>query len=136
MAKALGIKVWETRKWDDEMSGMVKKTGNSDSGFEMYINAEHARVRRRFTIAHEIAHVVLHPTMIGDGIVEDAMLRSHLPQRTEFQANRMAADILMPEHLVRPAFKDTSRDPTALSQLFEVSFKAMEIRLSVLGLAG
>src|SRR3546814_18529596 len=60
-------------------------------------------VRRRFSIAHEIAYFALHRNLIGDGVTDDAMYRSNLSSAVEVQANRMAAGILMPWHLIREA---------------------------------
>lgn len=132
-ARALGLEVYEATKWPDELSGMIKKSTRAEGGFRITINANHPKVRRRFTVAHEIAHAILHPDMIGDGITDDAMWRSGLPDSVEYQANRMAADILMPEHLVREHFKVT-KDPAALARIFEVSNKSMTIRLERLRL--
>jgi Zn-dependent peptidase ImmA (M78 family) len=95
-------------------------------------------VRQRFTVAHEIAHAVLHPDMIGDGITDDAMWRSGLPETAEYQANRMAADILMPAHLIREKVEKVQSGlwtPATLAREFEVSNQSMEIRLKVLGFA-
>lgn len=132
-ARALGIDVFEATNWPDQLSGMIKRVSYSDSGFSITINANHPKVRQRFTVAHEIAHAVLHPEMIGDGITDDAMWRSGLPETAEYQANRMAADILMPEHLIREHAKGLWT-PASLAKLFGVSNKSMEIRLKTLGL--
>src|ERR1700761_3903199 len=97
IAHELGLKVYRVRDFAPDVSGMIKKdeARGGESGFAIYVNAAHAEVRRRFTIAHEIAHFVLHETMIGDGVVEDALLRADgLSSSVERQANAMAADIL------------------------------------------
>src|SRR3546814_9683341 len=84
---------------------MIRKDAErgGESGFAIYVNGSHPRVRRRFSIAHEIAHFALHRNLIGDGVTDDAMYRSNLSSAVEVQANRMAADILMPWHLIREA---------------------------------
>jgi Zn-dependent peptidase ImmA (M78 family) len=134
MARALGIEVYQTNTWPDELSGMIKRWPEAEGGFRITFNANHPKVRQRFTVAHEIAHAVLHPEMIGDGITDDAMWRSGLPQTAEYQANRMAADILMPEHLVREKTKNGLWTPATLARQFEVSNQSMTIRLESLGL--
>ncbi len=88
--------------------------------------------RRRFTIAHEIGHFVLHPGSIRHergGLVNEA-LRSR-----EREADRFAAELLMPEHLVRQAVREQGVDPALLADRFQVSVKAMRVRLYRLGLA-
>lgn len=137
-ARALGLEVYETKNWPDELSGMIKRSSDADGGFRITINANHPKVRQRFTVAHEIAHAVLHPDMIGDGITDDAMWRSGLPETAEYQANRMAADILMPAHLIREKVEKVQSGlwtPATLAREFEVSNQSMEIRLKVLGFA-
>src|SRR3546814_15171584 len=89
---------------------MIRKDAErgGESGFAIYVNGSHPRVRRRFSIAHEIAHFALHRNLIGDGVTDDAMYSSNLSSAVEVQANRLAADILMPWHLIREA-KDKGR---------------------------
>src|SRR3546814_3235070 len=72
---------------------MIRKDAErgGESGFAIYVNGSHPRVRRRFSIAHEIAHFALHRNLIGDGVTDDAMYRSNLSSAVEVQANRMAA---------------------------------------------
>ncbi len=82
--------------------------------------------RRRFTIAHEIGHFVLHPGRCRperDGLVNEAM------RVEEREADAFAADLLMPEHLVRQAVQEQGDDPTLLADRFQVSAKAMQVRL-------
>jgi hypothetical protein len=86
--------------------------------------------RRRFTIAHEIGHFVLHPGRLRperDGLVNEAM------RLEEREADTFAAELLMPEHLVRQAVAEQGADPALLADRFQVSARAMEIRLQRLG---
>lgn len=88
--------------------------------------------RRRFTIAHEIGHFLLHPERVAperDGLVNAAM------QRQEHEADQFAAELLMPEHLLRRAVQDQGADAGRLADRFEVSEAAMRLRLRRLGLA-
>src|SRR3546814_898104 len=105
IAQELGIKVFKVNDWPDNVSAMIRKDAErgGERGFAIYVNGSHPRVRRRFSIAHEIAHFALHRNLIGDGVTDDAMYRSNLSSAVEVQANRMAADILMPWHLIREA---------------------------------
>ena len=49
------------------------------SGYAIFVNkGDRYKTRQRFTIAHKIAHFILHREAIGDGIVDDALYRSGL----------------------------------------------------------
>jgi predicted transcriptional regulator len=131
IAHALGLKVYRVPGWDPNLSGMIRRNADNPGGFDIFVNADHPDVRRRFTIAHEIAHAVLHPELIGDGITEDALYRSGLSNAVEAQANRLAADILMPRDKVNEAIRGGSTDVRALARMFNVSEQAMAIRIGV-----
>lgn len=133
LADALGLKVWHVRNWPNDLSGKIVKSeerGGSE-GYAIYVNQDHPVTRRRFTTAHEIAHFVLHRDSIGDGVVDDGLYRSKLSNAMEAQANRLAADILMPWHLIRPRLDAGVNDPRQLADIFQVSEQAMSIRLGV-----
>jgi hypothetical protein len=88
--------------------------------------------RRRFSIAHEIGHFVLHPARARHergGTVNEAM------RTQEREADAFAAELLMPEHLVRRAALEDGADVRRLADRFEVSETAMSLRLRRLGLA-
>jgi Zn-dependent peptidase ImmA (M78 family) len=137
IAEALGLTCYKTSDWPDTISGMIVRDAErgGESGFAIYVNSKHSEVRRRFTIAHEIAHFVLHRDLIGDGITEDALYRSGLSDAIEREANGLAAEVLMPRSLVRNAFTHEQQDPAALASKFGVSQQAMEYRLANLGLS-
>jgi Zn-dependent peptidase ImmA (M78 family) len=98
------------------------------SGFSIHINSSEHPNRQRFTHAHELAHFILHRDLIESGLVDDTMYRSQLSDYYEVQANRMAADILMPIRLVK-AYRIKNYSTETLAQLFGVSVQAMKIRL-------
>jgi Zn-dependent peptidase ImmA (M78 family) len=134
LAHALGLEV-RRRDLGDKWYGMLMRNKNSErfAGFTIYVNQTSPPNRRRFTIAHEIAHYILHRDLIDTQIMDDTMYRSDLPDIYETQANRLAADILMPVHLVKKEFR-ANPDLGELARLFEVSKAAMSIRLRGLGL--
>src|SRR3546814_19606025 len=80
IAQELGIKVFKVNDWPDHVSAMIRKDAarGGDSGFAIYVNDSHPRVRRRFSIAHKIAHFTLNRNSIGDGVTADAIYRSNL----------------------------------------------------------
>jgi len=130
-ASDLGIAVYRVPNWPSDLSGMIKKSADTDSGLAIYVNANHPVRRRRFTIAHECAHAMLHSELIGDGVVDDALYRSGLSSAVEAQANRLAADILMPRHRLNELIQDGTTNLTELAQKFWVSEQAMAIRLGI-----
>ena len=132
LANRLGVRVYRA-PWPNEISGKIQRDARrgGDSGFAIFVNADHPAVRRRFTIAHEIAHYVLHERKIGDGIFDDALYRSGLPHQEEVQANALAADILMPRNRVREMQRLYGDDIGQLARIFWVSEQAMSICLGV-----
>jgi Zn-dependent peptidase ImmA (M78 family) len=105
----------------------------------------HAPTRRRFTIAHELGHFLLHRN--EELHVDERFpigFRSELSSKAldaaEIEANQFAAELLMPSTLLIDHVRSLSSigdAETAVSQLahlYEVSEQAMTIRLSALGL--
>ena len=88
--------------------------------------------RLRFTIAHEIGHFLLHP---GRVVSERGGAANHATARLEHEADLFAAELLMPEHLVRQAVLEDGPDVRRLADRFDVSAQAMSLRLRRLGLA-
>ena len=133
IAKRLGLKVYRSKPnvWPSDLSGLLRKAPDDPKKFNIYVNGDHHVHRRRFTIAHEIAHFVLHRDLIGRGISDDALYRSGLNNSVEAQANRLAADILMPWHLIDPYIENGISDIGVLADTFKVSKSAMSIRMGV-----
>lgn len=133
MARELGIRVVEEKMGDDE-SGCIQKT---DSGYKICVNKKHSENRKRFTIAHELGHFMLHDELIGDGIFDNKLYRSdasHPNERVqpyhETQANKFAANILMPAPLIAKLKESGKTSTEDLAEALEVSEQAMAIRLS------
>jgi len=92
--------------------------------------------RRRFTLAHEVAHWVLHcasPASAPPVLCRQVHAGGGRDVR-EREANVFAADLLMPEDAVRGAAAAGNTDPLALAPVFAVSEAAMRWRLYNLGL--
>ena len=88
--------------------------------------------RRRFTVAHEIGHFVLHPERVRS---ERGGVTNWGSRDLEREADTFAAELLMPEHLVRQLVLEEGADPGRLADRFDVSVQAMTIRLARLGLS-
>ncbi|WP_176592101.1 ImmA/IrrE family metallo-endopeptidase [Sphingobium sp. EM0848] len=132
LAKSFGLKV-KGATLAPGISGEIRPDGES---YIIRVNRHDAPARQRFTVAHEIAHFLLHRDQIGNGITDDVLYRSGLSSRMEAEANRLAADIIMPENLVERV-KSNSESLNIedilehLSKRFGVSEAAMKIRLGL-----
>jgi Zn-dependent peptidase ImmA (M78 family) len=106
-------------------------------------NQGHSDARRRFTIAHEIGHLVLHK---GEQVHVDSGFRINLrdPRSAtaedveEIEANAFAANLLMPAAWLRADVQDPTLDATDSAELevlaarYQVSPQAMIVRLTSL----
>lgn len=131
IVNAFGIDAYETTKFTNDISGLIKRV--EDDRYVICVNEDHPVTRKRFTIAHEVAHYCLHKDDIGDGLIDDYLYRSGLSSAKEREANRLAGEILMPLHLLEEHdYKNKKAFELAL--IFNVSEAAMSIRLRQLGI--
>jgi Zn-dependent peptidase ImmA (M78 family) len=138
----LGIELNKNADLDDEIAGQIEKIGGER--YKISSNKKDHYFRKRFTLAHELGHYLLHSDLIQDKFVDnkmynynDKMYRLYnkgISQFHETQANKFAATLLMPEDLVRECWRLTAPDLRKMANDFQVSPKAMEIRLQGLGL--
>src|SRR6266480_2924717 len=153
-AKMLGIRIVREDMEDDVSGLLVVRNGKA----VIAVNSRHHLNRQRFTVAHEIGHYLLHHRI---GKKEDQLFLDKKyalyrnpdnaevyarsdgfsgDYRQEQQANQFAADLLMPEDLVRGYLTQNRLDLTDESDLyrlavaFGVSEQAMSIRVLNLGL--
>lgn len=94
-----------------------KHLGAADGYVEnkiLTVNDDHARTRQRFTIAHELGHVVLH----AGGTDENS----------ECEADQFASALLIPREMLRRAVAET-QDVDTLRRRFNVSREALWIAL-------
>lgn len=101
--------------------------------------------RRRFTIAHEIGHLILHVPVSREVFydrpgdireLDEDPDGEELPElrRREREANVFARELLMPEPLVNEQAHAAGFNLPALASRFEVSVPAMRLRLRLLKL--
>ncbi len=116
-------------------SGRIEKT---PGGFLITVNSSEGEQRQRFTAAHELAHYLLHRDMLNNGHLDRLFDDSENPSDPftpahEVQANRFAAELLMPELLLKHKHEEniSLKD---LAKTFNVSKAAMKVRLRSLGL--
>ena len=126
--------------FDEELSGMLYLKGARPI---IGVNSLHHPNRQRFTIAHEVGHLELHRHLIADHVhvdkrfpvlMRDANSASGT-QRMEMEANRFAAELLMPLFLLLPMLKrngidiDDEKPLEELSRKFRVSKQALDYRI-------
>lgn len=136
IAHELGIPVDIDIHLLEDVSGKIERAIGTPSGCRITINGRDHKNRQRFTLAHEIAHFVLHRDLIGDGVQDDAMYRSRLRSELETQANRYAADILMPAKLMREKWRQGMTSFAGMAAAFGVSMDAARIRMEARRLGG
>ena len=116
LARALGFQVVLLFTAGDEFSGLVSPRQKL-----IGINGHHHRHRRRFSLAHEIAHILLkHPP---ESHCTPGEIASY-----NIEADLCASEILIPGDLLSPLLA-TTRNIIALSRMFDVSDEAMMRRL-------
>jgi Zn-dependent peptidase ImmA (M78 family) len=126
--------------YDGKLSGLIHRAGGHAV---IGVNSLHSAARQRFSIAHEIAHLVLHEPELH--VDEHAFVAFRNPESSkasdphEIEANQFAAALLMPPELLRQAILELGTNPDVaeaiqvLAQDFQVSEQAMTIRLTSLG---
>ena len=77
---------------------------------EIRINKYEPLVRQRFTIAHEIGHILLGHEGISYRDPNYQKYNDFVKRMNEVNANSFAAELLMPERLLRKALEDTMHE--------------------------
>ena len=127
--------------YDGDVSGMLLR---GDDSTVIGVNSKHAKTRQRFSVAHEIGHLVMHT---GKPMFVDRFVRVNWrngdSSREESEANAFAAELLMPRDLLASEVemvlaKREVVTPQALAKrlakVFQVSPEAMSYRLENLGI--
>ncbi|MBI5434909.1 MAG: ImmA/IrrE family metallo-endopeptidase [Planctomycetes bacterium] len=141
LAKLAGAEV-RTGPLPPDLSGFLLRQGGKPI---VGVNSTHAPVRQRFTIAHELGHLSLHPDKSyvdrGFAIYFRDDKSASAEDRAEIQANQFAADLLMPRRMLEAALKgwtvDIEDEVTLrrIAERFDVSTQALTYRLINLGFA-
>ncbi len=125
----------------DRMGGSieVRRDGHKDpeslhvgaESFTVFIPPHTSMLRDRFTIAHELGHLVLHHDREAR---EPQTFYRYGRSRQETEANAFAGALLMPAREFTEAWDRCGGDLRALSREFLVSQTAAGVRAQVLGL--
>jgi Zn-dependent peptidase ImmA (M78 family) len=140
IAKHLGIFV-KYEPYEGELSGMIATQGGHTV---IGINSSQSKNRQRFTLAHEIGHYVLHNyNMHVDRsfVIRNRDSKSSMAiDPDEIEANRFAAELLMPKDLLESDLDEFDVDIEDagtirhMAERYGVSEQAMTLRLVNLGL--
>ncbi|SKA09265.1 protein of unknown function [Chitinophaga eiseniae] len=141
IAKKRGLDVLPYELGPDVSGLLAIKDGKGTIGY----NSTETRVRRRFTIAHELGHYELHKEKSDLFVDKQFIYRSQNSPITvdhqimEHEANYFASCILMPTDQVRKELEKMDIDLVSeegikhLAKVFEVSTTAMSLRIDKLG---
>ncbi|WP_174076720.1 ImmA/IrrE family metallo-endopeptidase [Agrobacterium tumefaciens] len=140
IVRGMGITV-QYAPFDGDLSGMAfVKDGKKVIG----VNSLHSVTRQRFTIAHELAHFVLHlerletKVHVDKGVLRRDTLASEGTDDVEIEANTFAAEFLMPKSLLVTALAGKNLDLeddeaiASFAKKFKVSPMALQYRLQQL----
>jgi Zn-dependent peptidase ImmA (M78 family) len=137
IARRLGVQV-RYAPFDGDISGMAHIT----EGVRILgVNSLHHPNRQRFTLAHELGHLLLHPRELerqlhlDKGSLYRDTLSSEGTDPFERTANAFASELLMPKRLIERAIDprlDLEDDDAVarLARKFRVSITAMHYRLN------
>jgi Zn-dependent peptidase ImmA (M78 family) len=130
IATRLGTKI-KYAPYEGEIAGMLVRGADETV---IGVNSLHHPNRQRFTIAHELGHFLLHK---GDVHIDRAFrnaISSQAVDPDEIEANRFAAELLMPFNLIKKdsiEHIDVEDEVTLreLAQKYLVSLQAMTLRV-------
>lgn len=135
LVESVGLNIIFEEMEDDHSGFLLIEKGKGT----VAINSKHHSNRQRFTAAHELGHYVLHAQGLSSDkfFVDTAFQRSAVSSTgsntVEIEANRFAAEILMPKEILKVAVtKMAPLTDLSIYQLaldFEVSEQAMTLRL-------
>jgi Zn-dependent peptidase ImmA (M78 family) len=132
---------------DPNLEGAVQKLGTGDEmSYEIAIKHDSSPPRKRFTLAHEIGHIISNKRgsysekEFEAGLIKDteAVLYRLFDDNedrnwAEIEANEIAANLLMPALIIRQ-FQVSGFNSTKIAEILGVSQQAYSIRCANLGL--
>lgn len=114
------------------VSCVTDKSNPANDTVNIFVNHNDTYNRKRFTLAHELGHCMIDAKNLQDGFIE---LRSkiHESDPKEIKVNTIAAEILIPEHLLRIEYNKLFLPVLQLlAHKFRVSEHVMQVRLQEL----
>jgi hypothetical protein len=125
------ISAREQQEEEAVLVAMTDPTDGAPKAWMVYYNPARPENRRRFTVAHEIGHVMLHGA--PNNLAVSARGGGGRFKAREREADGFAAELLIPRAFLRAAVDELGVDVDALRRRFRVSAEAMRRRLEELG---
>ena len=125
-AASIGVDRVELRDMTEDAL-LVKRP---DGRITVFLNSNQPRVRHRFSIAHELSHLLLESVLGKEAIHRRRRFAPHQDpegQRIEALCNMMASSLLMPRERVSELLSEvgwTARSVQTIAKSFDVSFEA------------
>lgn len=129
LARGLGVNVRQADLGENSGEIFRDLVGGGFSWYSIVVNSAHPKVRKRFTVAHELGHFLLHRNRISNRLVDDKMYRSGLGNTKEAEANKLAAELLMPGRLIQQLRAEGIKNVEDLALRLEVSLEAMKNKI-------
>ncbi len=126
--------VYSSVNFSDKLSGILVTIENETGTIhrdEIHYNENHSWHRKRFSIAHEIGHLLFN-TSCGESRVD--LYNSKSPNETE--ANQFASELLMPLSFLKTDFKKGKINIKDLAWKYIVSEEAMGWKIASTSLLG
>lgn len=119
-----------------EFSGYIEQQSDQ---WKIGINSYHPQSRQRFTMAHELGHLLFHKEYLNlqDGAYKEKEIlwRSSLFNKVENEANTFASELLMPRDLFVGKWQEHGEQALEeISKYFDVSTQAVRYRAYKIGL--
>lgn len=121
VADLFSLKIIYYPKFPDSVSGTIIKDEDLHA---IGVNANHPRVRQRFTVAHELGHYIMGHDEAP--ILDDTFDKNSDKER---EANKFASELLMPYALLKSDIEKENHDIPSLARKYEVSEQSISIRL-------
>lgn len=96
------------------------------------LNGSEPRQRRRLTTLHELKHIIDHGRASQ---LYPGNTRTTSERQAEQAADFFAGCVLVPNRHLKRAFGEGLRRPSELAELFDVSARAIDVRLAQVGLS-
>ena len=125
-AASLGVDRVELREMGEDALLVKRPDGN----ITVFLNSNQPRVRHRFSIAHEVSHLLLEGVLGKEALHRRRRFAPHQDpegQRIEALCNTMASSLLMPRERVSELLSEvgwTAGSVQTIAKSFDVSFEA------------
>lgn len=140
ITERINIKLIRTPFNNLNLAGFI---GYKHGTFVIVTNTNHILGSERFTIAHEIYHLLENRVFIKENSVIEEMIDNDINNVKEFMANAFAAELLMPKEDICASIDEMTKNGTKpidevmvvrLQQKYGVDYKAITKRLYEIGI--